>query len=161
MSEADLISIGELANRSGLATPALRYYEEEGLLEPAARIGGRRHYRRSALTVVGIILLLRDLGFRLDEIRGLMAMREAAPSAWRTHAGEKVAELDDRISTLRTAREALAHAVEECESDDIVDCPIFQAVVDARLAGVGLPASTTATSTGSGRPSGRRRATGR
>lgn len=139
MREADLLSIGELARHTGVATSALRYYEDRGLLRPAARVQGRRRYRSAAVTVVGAILLLRDLGFRLDEIRAFMATRKRSPRAWRDHARSKVAQLDAHIARLSTAWDALAHAVVDCQSDDIAACPIFQSVVDARLAGVGQP----------------------
>ena len=66
-SEPDLLTIGELAEQLGIATSALRYYEELGLLEPAERRAGRRHYRRSAVETVGSILFLRDVGFTLTE----------------------------------------------------------------------------------------------
>jgi MerR-like DNA binding protein len=54
-----LLTIGELARRAGVATSALRYYEELGLLPTAARISGQRRYPESAVGLVGIILLLR------------------------------------------------------------------------------------------------------
>ena len=138
MSDADLLSIGELARRTGVATSALRYYEDRGLLRPATRVQGCRRYTSGAVAVVGTILLLRDLGFSLEEIGAFMATRQRSRTAWRDQARRKVAELDGQIAQLVTARDAIAHAIDECRSDDIATCPIFQGVVDARLAG-GLP----------------------
>ena len=78
MSER-LLTIGELARRASVATSALRYWEELGLLSAPARISGQRRYPESAITLVGIILLLRDAGFSLAEQKALMASRGAAP----------------------------------------------------------------------------------
>jgi DNA-binding transcriptional MerR regulator len=129
-----LLTIGELARRVGVATSALRYYEEIGLLPVAARIAGRRRYPDSAVGCVGTILLLRDVGFSLAEQKALMASRDVAPRDWHSLARRKLAELDDQINKARTAREAIRHAL-RCPHDDILACPNFRDVMAARLAG--------------------------
>jgi DNA-binding transcriptional MerR regulator len=58
------LSIGELAERTGVATTALRYYDELGLVRPAARVSGRRRYAVSAVADVGAVIFLREVGFR-------------------------------------------------------------------------------------------------
>jgi DNA-binding transcriptional MerR regulator len=63
-----LLTIGELARRAGVATSALRDWEELGLLPPPARISGQRRYPESAVGLVGLILLLRDVGLTLAEL---------------------------------------------------------------------------------------------
>lgn len=68
-----LLTIGELARRAGIAPSALRYYEELGLLPTPARISGQRRYPESAVGLVGIILLLRDVRFSLAEQKTLMS----------------------------------------------------------------------------------------
>jgi len=78
MSER-LLTIGELARRAGVATSALRYWEDLGLLPAPARISGQRRYPESATGLVGLILLLRDVGFSLAEQNAFMASRAAAP----------------------------------------------------------------------------------
>jgi DNA-binding transcriptional MerR regulator len=129
-----LLTIGELARRAGVATSALRYYEELGLLLPAARISGQRRYRESAVGLVGIILLLRDVGFSLAEQRAFMASRAAAPGDWQRLARRKRAELDDQIARAQAAREAIDHAL-ACPHEDIFGCPNFAGVIAARLTG--------------------------
>jgi MerR family redox-sensitive transcriptional activator SoxR len=129
-----LLTIGELAGRAGVATSALRYYEELGLLPPPARISGQRRYPESAVWLVGIILLLRDVGFSLAESKAFMASRAVAPDEWRRLAGRKLAELDEQIANAHTAREAIEHAL-RCPHEDIVQCPNFAGVLAARLAG--------------------------
>ena len=73
-----LLSIGELAERTGVATTALRYYDELGLVRPTARASGRRRYPTSAVMEVGVILFLREVGFSLAEIGSPRDRRRAA-----------------------------------------------------------------------------------
>ncbi len=64
-----MLTIGEVAERVGLRTSALRYYEDEGLLEPAARVGGHRRYEQDAVDRLVVIQFCRPPGFTLPEIR--------------------------------------------------------------------------------------------
>ncbi|MGQ0804197.1 MAG: MerR family transcriptional regulator [Actinomycetota bacterium] len=133
----DLLTIGELASRTGVATSALRYYEELGLVCSATRVSGHRRYPPEAVGIVGAILFLRDVGFALDEIGQLMDSRATSPGAWRDLARRKLDELDARIHEAQVARIAVEHAI-HCPREDIVTCPNFQEVVRQRLAGTPL-----------------------
>src|SRR4030095_11138609 len=73
-----LLSIGELSERTGVPTSALRYYDDLGLVRPAARAGGRRRYAASAVRDVGLILFLREIGFSLAEIERFIAGQRQA-----------------------------------------------------------------------------------
>src|SRR5215218_81191 len=119
MSER-LLTIGELARRAGVATSALRYWEELGLLPTPARISGQRHYPESAVGLVGVILLLRDVGFSLAEQKELMTSRAVARADWQRLARRKLAELDDQIAKAQTARKAIDHAL-HCPHEDILE----------------------------------------
>jgi DNA-binding transcriptional MerR regulator len=131
---AQLLTIGEVAERTGVATSALRYYDERGLLRPAARVSGRRRYSESAVVAVGVILLLQEAGFTLDETKRLISSRGRSPTAWQRLARAKVRELEEQIIAAKVARTAIEHAL-ACPRDDIVDCPNFWAIVGGRLAG--------------------------
>ena len=131
--DGDLLTIGELSRRTGVATSALRYYEEVGLLRHATRISGHRRYTPDAVGVVGAVLLLRDT-FTLDEIRRLMAARSKSPGAWRELVRRKLVELDERIAEAQAARVAVEHAL-ACPHEDIFACPNFQQIVRQRLSG--------------------------
>jgi DNA-binding transcriptional MerR regulator len=96
--DEDLITIGELSARTGVAVSALRYYEELGLLTPQARISGRRRYVSDAVTAVAVIRFLRDLHFTLSEIAQLTAAEPGAGDVWRALAERKLTELDDLIA---------------------------------------------------------------
>lgn len=131
------MTIGELANHTGVATSALRYWEEFGLLPAPARVSGQRRYPPSTVGLVGVILLLRDVGFTLREVKALIASRSRAWDGWRELHQRKLTELDQRIAQAQAARTAIAHAL-ACPHEDIFDCPKFGSVVAARLAGSSL-----------------------
>jgi DNA-binding transcriptional MerR regulator len=133
MSER-LLTIGELAGRAGVATSALRYWEELGLLPAPTRISGQRRYPESAVALVGVILLLRDVGFSLAEQKALIASRSVAVDERRRLARRKLAELDEQIAKIQTAREGIEHAL-RCPHEDIAQCANFRGLVTARLAG--------------------------
>ena len=128
------LTIGELARRTGVATSALRYWEELGLIPAPVRIFGQRRYPESAVGLVGVILLLRDVGFSLRESKAFLASRTQAVEGWRTLAQRKLAHLDEQIVKAQTAKEAITHAL-HCPHDDITTCPNFTSVVASRLAG--------------------------
>jgi DNA-binding transcriptional MerR regulator len=129
------LTIGELAKRTGVATSALRYYEELGLIPAPVRVSGQRRYPNSAVGLVGVILLLRDVGFSLRESKAFLGSRTTpAVDSWRSLAQGKLANLDEQIAKAQTAKEAITHAL-HCPHDDITTCPNFTNVIAGRLAG--------------------------
>lgn len=132
-SPIGLLTIGELARRTGVATSALRYYEEVGLLPAPARVSGQRRYPESAARLVAAILLYSDAGFTLAEQKSLMALHSGTPG-WQKIAQCKLAELDEQIARAQAAREAISHAL-RCPHEDITQCPNFNAGITARLDG--------------------------
>ena len=139
----DLMTIGELAERTGVARSALRYYEELGLLTPDGREWGQRRYSESAVAATGVILLLREVGFSLREIGQVVQGGSASPGAasWRALAAGKIDDLSERIAKAEAARSALEHALAHHDDDDVLDCPSFLEFVTARLEGSALRAS--------------------
>ncbi len=98
------------------------------------RISGQRRYPESAVGLLAVILLLRDVGFSLRESKALLASRTQTVDGWRQLAQRKLADLDDQIAKAQTAREAITHAL-RCQHEDIATCPTFASVIAARLAG--------------------------
>jgi DNA-binding transcriptional MerR regulator len=137
-----LLSIGELAARTGVAVTALRFYDELGLVCPERRASGQRRYAPSAVQAVGIVLLLRDVGFSLAEIADLMADTRRA-RRWTELVDRKLEELAEQEHRLAVARTALEHA-RECPANDIVACPRFWALIEARVGGASLEQSHAA-----------------
>ena len=142
MAEGELLTIGDLAQCTGVARSALRYYEELDILRPNARRSGPRRYDEAAVALVGVILLLREVGFSLNEIRQIMRPGRARGSAaWRGVAARKLKDLDDRIEKAEAARTALQHALAHHGDDDVLDCRRFRDIVTDRLHGKLLRAS--------------------
>jgi DNA-binding transcriptional MerR regulator len=127
------LAIGELARQTGSATSALRYYERIGLLPPAERAGGRRHYPREIAERIALIRLYQDAGFTLAEIRELLADASRRRGSWRRLAERKIDELDARIAEAQYARRLLEHAL-GCSHRDLFSCPNFLAALHTRLA---------------------------
>ncbi|MEV0385699.1 MerR family transcriptional regulator [Nonomuraea sp. NPDC050643] len=131
------LTIGELATRTGVATSALRYWEELGLFPAPARISGQRRYPPSAVELVGVVVLLREVGFTLREIKAFIASRSPAGDGWRELYQRKLTELDQRIAQAQVARTVIAHGL-ACPHQDIFECANFTGGVAALLAGSSL-----------------------
>ena len=121
-----MLAIGDLAERTGVAITALRYYDELGLVRPAGRVGGQRRYLDHAVKEVGVVLFLRDVGFSLEEIGRMMQGAD-----WRVVAKEKLAELDEQAANIHAARTALTHAL-DCPVGPPA-CPKFWSIIEDRL----------------------------
>lgn len=92
----ELLSIGEAAEVVGVATSALRHYDEIGLAVPATRVSGQRRYTEEDLTRLRVINQCRRAGFTLDEIASLLD----AGAGWQSLARRKREELEGRIDQL-------------------------------------------------------------
>jgi MerR family copper efflux transcriptional regulator len=126
-------SIGELAARFGLAMHVLRHWEDVGLLSPARRVAGRRVYGAVHVTRVAEILLGKEAGFSLEQLRELFV----APDRERRREllRGQLAQVRERIAQLTLSQTLLEHAL-RCRHPDYQSCPQFQAMVLARLDGV-------------------------
>ncbi|HET6534342.1 MAG TPA: MerR family transcriptional regulator [Actinoplanes sp.] len=126
-------AIGDLAARFGLATHVLRHWEDVGLLTPARRVAGRRVYGPAHVTRVAEILLGKEAGFSLEQMRELFAApdRERRREVLRG----RLAEVQERIARLALSQTMLEHAL-RCRHRDYQACPRYQALVLARLDGV-------------------------
>src|SRR3954468_21476886 len=131
------LTIGDLASRTGVATSALRYWEELGLLAAPVRVSGQRRYPPSAVGLVGVVLALRNVGFTLREVEAFIASQSRAGDGWRELYQRKLSELDQRIAQAQVARTAIAHGL-ACPHKDIFECSNFATGVAALLAGSSL-----------------------
>src|SRR5215207_8893321 len=86
---SELLTIAELARRTGVKTSALRYYDELGLVRPTRRVSGHRRYAVDAVAAVAVVRLLQEVGFTLAETKRLMDCRKRSPVAWRSVAVRK------------------------------------------------------------------------
>ncbi|WP_199430346.1 helix-turn-helix domain-containing protein [Qaidamihabitans albus] len=129
------LGIGQVAERFGLATHVLRHWESMGLLSPVRAEAGRRRYGRAEVYRVAVVLRAKQAGFALDDIRRMFA--DADPRARQAVLRRHRADLARRIAQAQESLELVDRAL-ECEHDDIVTCPRFQAVIED-LAGQGEP----------------------
>jgi MerR family copper efflux transcriptional regulator len=126
----DEMTIGELADRFGLATHVLRHWEAVGLLAPARRVNGRRRYRKDALPRVAFIRQCKELGFGLEQVRAMLDTTD--PAARKEVLARHDAELERRIESAIAARELIGHGL-RCPAPDFIECPNFLAGLEARI----------------------------
>jgi DNA-binding transcriptional MerR regulator len=126
-------SIGELAARFGLATHVLRHWEDRGLLSPSRRVAARRAYGEEHVIRVAEILLGKEAGFGLEQLRDLLT----APDRPRRQEvlRAQLAEVRERIARLTLSQTMLEHGL-RCRHEDYRSCPRHRAMVLARLDGV-------------------------
>ncbi|HZP31370.1 MAG TPA: MerR family transcriptional regulator [Acidimicrobiia bacterium] len=128
----DLLTIGEVATRAGVATSAVRYYERRGLLRADARQSGQRRYRPETLRRLVFIGMLQAAGLALDDIEGIL--NTSTVTEWKAIAARRLTDLDEKIAQLQHAREVLAAAL-FCRYDHpATQCRIMGAEIDRRLA---------------------------
>jgi MerR family transcriptional regulator, redox-sensitive transcriptional activator SoxR len=109
------LSIGQIAERTGLSVSAIRFYESKGLIAPPRTSGGQRRYPRRDLRRISFILIAQKLGFSLADIRKVLAAlpegRAPTPVDWEVLAHSFRAELDARIAMLSALRETLTGCI--------------------------------------------------
>lgn len=127
--EEGVVTIGQASRRTGVSAKMIRYYEEIGLLRPAARSeAGYRHYGEADLHTLRFVRRARDLGFGMDDIAGLLALwhdRGRASAQVKTIALDHVGTLRRRIAELEAMSRTLADLAERCCGNDRPDCPIL------------------------------------
>jgi len=110
-----LITIGELADRSGVAASALRFYESKGLIAATRTDGGQRRYRRDTIRRVAFVLAAQQVGLSLTEIAdaldGLPDARTPNQKDWQRLASGWRPLLDERIRSLELLRERLSSCI--------------------------------------------------
>jgi MerR family transcriptional regulator, redox-sensitive transcriptional activator SoxR len=118
------LSIGEVAQRAGIQTSAIRYYESEGLLPAPERLNGRRKYDSTVLQRLALIQLLRQAGFHISDLRTLLLEfpAQTPPSArWQRVADEKLEAVDALILQMQTLKVWLTEA-QKCQCATIEAC---------------------------------------
>jgi len=109
------LTIGEVAARSGVATSALRFYEEQGLIASERNASGHRRYPRSVLRRVAFIVFAQRVGLSLEEIRADLANlpRQRAPDRadWAKLSASWKKRLDERMAELERMRTGLTECI--------------------------------------------------
>jgi DNA-binding transcriptional MerR regulator len=117
---AGLVSIGELAKAAGVSSRTIRYYEELGILpEPRRSPGGTRKYPTDYGRYIEAALALKDLGFRLEEVRPLarLAAGRSVSQGQRDAAAQLVEEKIEALARQVTVLRRLHASVRVADSD--------------------------------------------
>ena len=111
MRTTDLLTVGEVAHRSGFAASALRFYERQGLLHATRTSGGQRRYQRNVLRRLAFIRAARNVGLSLDEVAAaldtLPEARTPTKEDWSRLSRSWRHRLDDEIVALTKLRDGL------------------------------------------------------
>jgi DNA-binding transcriptional MerR regulator len=117
---AGLVSIGQLAKAAGVSSRTIRYYEELGILPvPKRSPGGTRKYPREYGGYIAAALALKDLGFRLEEVKPLarLAAGRSVSAGQREAAARLVEEKIDALARQVTVLRRLHASVRVPDSD--------------------------------------------
>jgi MerR family redox-sensitive transcriptional activator SoxR len=125
----DTLTIGQLAQRFGLNTSAIRYYEANGVLPEPARVSGQRRYGPDAVRRLQVLDVAKRAGFSLDEARELMQSAHAGTPAFeslRALAARKLPEVEALIERAEAMRAWLRTAT-DCSCASLDACALFDA----------------------------------
>jgi MerR family transcriptional regulator, redox-sensitive transcriptional activator SoxR len=130
----DTLTIGKLAERFGLNTSAIRYYERVGVLPEPAREGGQRRYGPDAVRRLEVLEVAKRAGFTLDETRVLLRSADAGTPAFealRDLATRKLPEVEALITRAQAMRAWLTTAT-DCSCTTLDVCALFEAEASPR-----------------------------
>ena len=121
------LSVGQIAERSGVAVSTLHFYETKGLIHSQRNAGNQRRYRRDVLRRVAIIKVAQRLGIPLADIGVALSTlpRDHMPTAadWKQLSAQWKRDLDARIEQLTRLRDQLTGCI-GCGCLSMQDCPL-------------------------------------
>lgn len=130
---------GELAVRTGCNPETVRYYEKIGLLtEPPRSPNGYRSYDDSQVARLRFILRGRELGFSIDEIRGLLTLVDGGNQTCvevKERTGQHLGDIRGKIADLVRIERVLKETAARCAGTAVPDCPILEALGASALTG--------------------------
>jgi MerR family redox-sensitive transcriptional activator SoxR len=140
MRPTDKLSIGQLANRTGIAVSAIRYYETQGLIHPDRNAGGQRQFQRSDIRRLSFVRIAQQFGFTIDQICEELQMlpnaRTPTKADWTRISKNFRAALDSRIETLTKLRDNLDGCI-GCGCLSLRKCKLYNPNDVARYKGDG------------------------
>ena len=123
-----LLTIGQVAERSGVAVSALRYYEAQGLVSASRTAGGARRFPRSVLRRLAFVRAAQNVGLTLPEIREALAAlpEDRTPSGrdWARLSAAWRDRLDERIRALEQLRDGLSSCI-GCGCLSLTRCALY------------------------------------
>jgi len=134
-----MFTIGKLASLTDVSNDTLRYYEHEGLIEPAGKsLAGYRLYDDQSARRIRFIKHAQQCGFTLAQIRELVLLRSrdaACCGDVRKRAIEKKLQIESKIKAMKAMSRALDQLIAECanETNPVKDCTIIAALERANI----------------------------
>ena len=134
------LSIGQVAERTGLAVSAIRFYETRGLVSPIRDAGGRRRFRQSDIRRLSFVLITQQLGFSLEEIvqvlQALPEERTPNKKDWARLSSKFRKVLQSRIDLMARLRDQLDGCI-GCGCLSLAKCQLYNADDRASQLGTG------------------------
>jgi MerR family redox-sensitive transcriptional activator SoxR len=123
-----MLPIGRIAERTGMAVSAIRFYEAEGLVRPIRTAAGQRQFRRSDIRRLSFVKIAQELGFSLAEIREEMVKlpegRTPTKADWERISRRFRTVLDERIDRLQRTRDKLDGCI-GCGCLSLKSCALY------------------------------------
>jgi MerR family redox-sensitive transcriptional activator SoxR len=140
MASSTLLTIGELASRTGLSVSAIRFYEARGLVSAIRTGGNQRRFMRSDIRRLSFALIAQRCGLSLAEIEKEMALlpdgRAPNKADWQAISARLRSTLDERIALLECTRDRL-HGCIGCGCLSLETCALYNPGDRAVRAGPG------------------------
>ncbi|MEM7270662.1 MAG: redox-sensitive transcriptional activator SoxR [Pseudomonadota bacterium] len=134
------LSIGKLAERTGVSISAIRFYEAEGLIHPLRNAGGQRRFLKADIRRLSFVRIAQQFGFSLDRIKVLLdeLPQGRAPNEkdWARIGAEFREDLDARIETLERLRDNLDGCI-GCGCLSMKKCALYNPDDQAATGGSG------------------------
>ena len=131
-----MFSIGELSKRTGVKIPTIRYYEQMGLIDtPERSEGNQRRYTQQGLSRLSFIRHSRDLGFSIEDIRGLLELSQHPDNPCHDAHSIAVRHLKDvqgKIAKLRRLERELKR-ISKCDAGFVEKCAVIETLADHAL----------------------------
>jgi MerR family mercuric resistance operon transcriptional regulator len=136
VSRGPALTIGALSKRTGVNIETIRFYERVDILpKPPRSAGGHRIYGPDQLKRLGFVRRCRELGFSLDEVRGLLQLVDGGRygcAEVKAITLDHLADVRCKIADLRRLARTLADVAGKCRGGKVPDCPIIEALFDSR-----------------------------
>jgi len=119
------LTIGEVAQRAGIRSSAIRYYESVELLPAPRRINGRRRYDSSVFKRLAVIQMAQQAGFTVSEMRTLFngfTAETPASARWQELARQKLVETDALIRRAQAMKQILEEKLLRCRCLTLDEC---------------------------------------
>ena len=134
------LTIGQIAERTGLAPSAIRFYEAQGIVFPHRTDTGQRRYERADIRRLSFVMISQSLGFWISAIRDALATlpenRTPTKADWQAISEQFRRALDERIAQMSALRDRLDGCI-GCGCLSLSNCKLYNPEDRARTRGTG------------------------